>query len=33
MGDAAAILGVHRNTVTAKVREYGIDARNPGVMG
>jgi len=33
MGDAAAILGVHRNTVTAKVREYGIDARNPGVGG
>lgn len=25
MGEAAEILGVHRNTMTAKVREYGID--------
>jgi DNA-binding NtrC family response regulator len=25
MGEAAEILGVHRNTITAKVREYGID--------
>ena len=29
MGDAAEILGVHRNTMTAKVREYEIDARTP----
>ena len=27
MGEAAAILGVHRNTMTMKVREHGIDAR------
>jgi DNA-binding NtrC family response regulator len=26
MGEAAAILGVHRNTMTMKVREHGIDA-------
>jgi len=25
MGEAARILGIHRNTMTAKVREYGID--------
>jgi DNA-binding NtrC family response regulator len=25
MGEAAEILGVHRNTITAKVREHGID--------
>lgn len=29
MGEAAEILGVHRNTMTAKVREYGIDPRTP----
>ncbi len=29
MGEAADILGVHRNTMTAKVREYGIDAQAP----
>ncbi len=29
LGEAAAILGIHRNTMTAKVREYGIDPRNP----
>ena len=27
MGEAAAILGVHRDTMTMKVREHGIDAR------
>jgi DNA-binding NtrC family response regulator len=26
MGEAAAILGVHRNTMTMKVREHGIDS-------
>jgi len=26
MGEAARILGVHRNTMTAKVRDHGIDA-------
>jgi two-component system response regulator HydG len=25
LGEAAEILGIHRNTMTAKVREYGID--------
>ncbi len=25
MGEAAEILGIHRNTMTLKVREYGID--------
>jgi DNA-binding protein Fis len=25
MGEAAEILGIHRNTMTAKVREHGID--------
>lgn len=29
LGDAAAILGVHRNTMTAKVRDYGIDPEAP----
>jgi DNA-binding NtrC family response regulator len=29
LGDAAEILGIHRNTMTAKVREYGIDPRAP----
>jgi len=29
LGDAAAILGVHRNTMTAKVREYGVDPGAP----
>ncbi len=29
MGEAADILGVHRNTMTAKVREYEIDAQMP----
>jgi len=29
LGDAAAILGVHRNTMTAKVREYDIDPGAP----
>jgi DNA-binding NtrC family response regulator len=27
MGEAAAILGVHRNTMTMKVREHGLDVR------
>ena len=30
LGDAARILGVHRNTMTVKVREYGIDPSSPG---
>jgi len=30
LGDAARILGVHRNTMTVKVREYGIDPSAPG---
>jgi DNA-binding NtrC family response regulator len=29
MGEAASILGVHRNTMTTKVREYGIDPQAP----
>jgi two-component system, NtrC family, response regulator HydG len=29
MGEAARILGVHRNTMTQKVRDHGIDPRNP----
>jgi DNA-binding NtrC family response regulator len=29
LGDAADILGIHRNTMTAKIREYGIDPRSP----
>ncbi len=29
LGEAAETLGVHRNTMTAKLREYGIDPRNP----
>jgi len=29
LGDAAEILGVHRNTMTSKLREYGIDAARP----
>ena len=29
LGDAAEILGIHRNTMTAKVREYGIDPQAP----
>jgi two-component system response regulator AtoC len=29
LGDAARILGVHRNTMTVKVREYGIDPSAP----
>jgi DNA-binding NtrC family response regulator len=27
LGEAAELLGVHRNTMTAKIREYGIDPR------
>jgi DNA-binding NtrC family response regulator len=27
MGEAAEILGIHRNTMTAKVREHGIEVR------
>jgi hypothetical protein len=27
MGEAAEILGIHRNTMTAKVREHGIGVR------
>jgi predicted RNA polymerase sigma factor len=31
MGEAADILGVHRNTITAKVREHAIDVQTlPG---
>ncbi len=30
MGEAAELLGIHRNTMTAKVREYGIDAVGKG---
>jgi two-component system, NtrC family, response regulator HydG len=29
LADAAAVLGVHRNTVATKVRQYGIDVENP----
>lgn len=29
MGEAAEILGIHRNTMTMKVREYGIDPTSP----
>jgi two-component system, NtrC family, response regulator AtoC len=29
MGEAAEILGIHRNTMTAKVRDYGIDPQAP----
>jgi DNA-binding NtrC family response regulator len=29
LGEAAEILGVHRNTMTGKVREYGIDPKAP----
>jgi DNA-binding NtrC family response regulator len=32
MGEAAEILGIHRNTMTAKVREHGIDA-HPATPG
>jgi two-component system, NtrC family, response regulator AtoC len=28
MGDAAALLGIHRNTLTAKVREFGLQRGN-----
>jgi DNA-binding NtrC family response regulator len=31
LGEAAEILGVHRNTMTAKLREYRIDPRNPAL--
>jgi DNA-binding NtrC family response regulator len=30
MGEAAEILGIHRNTMTLKVREYGIDLNEFG---
>jgi two-component system response regulator HydG len=30
MGEAARILGIHRNTMTAKVREHGLDAERLG---
>jgi DNA-binding NtrC family response regulator len=33
MGEAAEILGIHRNTMTAKVREHGIDVRTTGSPG
>jgi DNA-binding NtrC family response regulator len=32
LGDAADILGIHRNTMTAKVRAYGIDPEAPDRM-
>jgi DNA-binding NtrC family response regulator len=28
MGEAAEILGIHRNTMTMKVRDHGIDVRS-----
>jgi DNA-binding NtrC family response regulator len=31
LGEAAGILGVHRNTMTVKIREYGIDPSAPEV--
>ncbi len=33
MGEAAEILGIHRNTMTMKVREHGIDVRTISVAG
>ncbi len=33
LGEAARILGVHRNTVGAKLRTYGIDPSNPAPQG
>ncbi len=33
MGDAAEILGIHRNTMTLKVREFGIDVSAIGGAG
>ena len=33
MGEAATILGIHRNTMTMKVREYGIDVSAISVGG
>jgi two-component system, NtrC family, response regulator AtoC len=32
LGEAAEILGVHRNTMTAKVRDYGIDPQRPEAL-
>jgi DNA-binding NtrC family response regulator len=33
MGEAAEILGIHRNTMTAKVREHGIDVQTVPAAG
>ena len=32
LGEAADILGVHRNTMTAKIKDYGIDPRAPSAF-
>jgi DNA-binding protein Fis len=29
MGNAAAALGIHRNTLARKVQEYGIEGTSP----